>query len=104
MHFIQRWTFCFLRCLLDASTALVNRTRRIGPKTFVRLFREIDADSGGSASCDTQPDLSHTFHKSYCTFVFTLLFGVRWVVPQPSSAETSTDSPNLHPDFRLIEN
>ena len=35
------------------SAALVNRTRRIGPKTCVPLL-EIAADSGGSTSCDTQ--------------------------------------------------
>ena len=52
------------------SAALVNRTRRVGPKTF-GLFREIDTDSGGSVWHATQ--LSHTFHNSHCTFVITLL-------------------------------
>ena len=71
------------------SAALVNRTRRIGPKTFV-LFRKINEDSSGSVSCNTQPQLSHIFHNSHCTFATTLLRLFFLVVPQASSAESST--------------
>ena len=35
LYFFQRWDLCFLGCLHDAATPLVNRARRIGPKTSV---------------------------------------------------------------------
>ena len=38
---------------MDLCFLGVNRTRRIGPKTFVPF---LDKDSGGSVSCDTQPN------------------------------------------------
>ena len=80
---------CFLGCLLDAAQLSVNRTRRIGPRTVVP-FREIDTDSGGSASLWYATQVSHTFHCSYCTFVTTLFSAFCSVVPQPSSAGMST--------------
>ena len=39
------------------------RTRRVGAKTLA-LFRKIDEDSGGSTSCDTQPNCSASFKKA----------------------------------------
>ena len=69
------------------STALVNRTHRIGPKTFVS-FREIAADSGGSTSCDTQSNCGTSFTIAVALLsppFFGLLF-----VPQPSREEMST--------------
>ena len=66
----------------------MNRTRRIGPTTFVP-FLEIAADSGGSESCDTQLNcrtlfamLLHFCHHPVSAFCL--------VVPQLSSAEIST--------------
>ena len=45
------------------NAALVNRTRQIGPETCVP-FREIAADSGGSTSCDTQPNCRTSFNMA----------------------------------------
>ena len=66
----------------------MNRTRRIGPKTFVP-FRKIIEDFCRSVSCNTQPNCRTSFAVATAllspfSFVFSL------VVPQPSSAETST--------------
>ena len=69
------------------SVALVNRTRRIGPKTFEPL-RKIVEDFGGCVLQYTT-QLSHVFHQRHCFFV-TTMFGFSSVVPQPSCAETST--------------
>ena len=62
----------FSRMLAWRSAALVNRTRRLGPKTFVP-FREIVTDSGGSASIDTQPNLRKFFAIATAFFVTTFL-------------------------------
>ena len=67
----------------------MNRTRRIGPKTFV-LFRKIDKDSGGCVSWNTHPNCRTSFNNSHCIFVTTFLGAFYLVVPQPSCAKTST--------------
>ena len=51
------------------SAALVNRTR---PKTF-GPFLEIVTDSGGSTSCDTQPNCRTSFTKATASLYTTLL-------------------------------
>ena len=73
LYFTKRWTFILSDVRLTRCS-LVNRTRRIGPKTFMS-FLEIPADSGGSASCDTQLNCRALFHNSYCTFVITFYYG-----------------------------
>ena len=66
--------------------AFVNRTCRIGPKTFV-LFREIDEESGGS--CVLNPTVVHLslLPLHFCHHPFSVFY---LVVPQLSCAETST--------------
>ena len=66
----------------------MNRTRRTGPNTFVP-FREIVSDSGGSASCDTQPICRtlFTIATALCHHPFSAFC---LVVLQPSSAGMST--------------
>ena len=58
---------CAWRCV-----AIVNRTRRIDPKTF-GLFRKIGKDSNGSVSWNTQPNCRASPKKSHFTSV-TILF------------------------------
>ena len=74
------------------SAALVNRTRRIGPNSF-GTFLEVDGDSGGSASCDTQP-ICRTLFTINTALLSPLFYQV---VPQPSSAETSTPRRTCNP-------
>ena len=78
----------------------MNRTRRIGPETFVP-FREIDTDSGGSASFDTQPNCRKVFAKllHFCHHTSSAFC---WVVPQPSSAEMSTVR-RIYIPFRTLQ-
>ena len=51
----------------EQRVSLVNRTRRIGSKTFVP-FRKNDENSGGSVSCNTQPP--HCCHHPSSFFLF----------------------------------
>ena len=68
----------FSRMFAWRSAALVNRTRQISPKTFVP-FRKIIEDSGGSVSCNTQPNCRTSFAVATCTFVTTLLRFSLWL-------------------------
>ena len=68
------------------SAALVNRTRRICPKTFVP-FRGIAAVSGGSTSCDTQPLYLRLLLLHFCHHPSSAF---HLVVPQPTGAEMCT--------------
>ena len=81
------------------SAALVNRTRRIGPETFVP-FREIFTDSGGSASCETQPNCRTLF-----TIATALLsppfFGLLFGCSSTFQCGNEHSSPNLHPVSHL---
>ena len=61
------------RMLAWRTTALVNRTHRIGFSMF-ELFRKIDEDFCGSISWNTQPKLSCTFQQNPCNLV-TILSG-----------------------------
>ena len=46
---------CARRQVQEQRVSLVNHTRLIGPQTFAP-FRKIDENSGGSVSCNTQPN------------------------------------------------
>ena len=78
----------FSRMFAWRSAALVFRTRRIGPKMFGR-FRKIAEESGGSASCDTQPNCRASFTEPlhFCRHPASACCSV---VPQPFCAQTST--------------
>ena len=79
----------------------MNRTRRIVSNTLLP-FREIVAEYGGSASCDTTSQLSRatcfpvlnsskcTFHNCKRIFVITLFRAFHLVVRQPRDAGTDT--------------
>ena len=85
----------FSRMFAWRCVAFVNRTRRVGSKTFV-LFPEINIESGGSASCDTQPNCRTLFTIATALLsppFFGLLLG--WSSTFHCGIEHS--APNFHP-------
>ena len=100
LYFIQRWTIVS-RIFAWRSAALVNRTRRIGPNTFAP-FRKIIEDSGGSVSCNTQPNCRTSFAGA-TALLSPLFFGFFFGCSSTIQCENEHLSPNLHPDFSFIE-
>ena len=82
----------FSRMFAWRSAAPVNRTRRIGPKTCVH-FREIDTDSGGSTSCDTQPNC-----RTSTALLSPPFFGLLLGCSSTFRCGNEHSAPNLHPD------
>ena len=88
LNFSERWTFFFLGCLLDAKQPLWTVLVEMVP-TLV-CTPETVTDSGGWASCDTQPNCRTLFAiaTALLSSPFFRLFCL--VVLQPSIAGMST--------------
>ena len=93
--FVQRWTFVFSDgCLTQRSSCESHSSNR--PQNFVS-FREITTDSGGSASCDMQPNFRTLFTRATALLsppFFGLLLGRSSTVQYGNEHS----APNLQPD------
>ena len=83
LYLFKWWSF-FSRILAWRSVDCLNRTRRIDPRTFMP-FREIVAHSGGSASCDTQPNCRTSF--TVATALLSSLFSAFCLMARQTSSE-----------------
>ena len=77
IYFSQRWSFSWI--LAWRSVDLVNRTFRIGPKTFCIGFLRYCLplwETNASESCETQPNCGTIFHN--CHNVLVVAFSFFW--------------------------
>ena len=94
-NFIQRWTFAFSDvCLTQRSSCESyssnwSQNFRALPRNQYRFWR--------LSVLEYTTQLSHIFHFSHCTFVTSPFSAFYSVVPQPSSAEISTQRRTYNP-------
>ena len=90
---------CCLECLHDAAQLLWDHTRRIDSNALVP-FLEIVAESGGSTSCDTQPNCRALFTTA-TALLSPPFFGLLLGCSSSFQCGIKHSAPNLHPDSDL---